>query len=593
MSLVPNSPSKRLKWVRDTYWKKDPIVVSMTYEVARHLFGLETNRALSVYFDGAADAIAGDRLDEAYAVLTEIDRTLEKSVLPRHEYDFLVPWAARELVRLNAAEAKGEVIETDREHAENLLIRKGPAIAQWAKRERKDILKVSLAEALEAVATVEHDARGGIPQGTVVYRFPDGWTVQELAGDVESAKSTGGHRVGLLDQLKVEGDIMQHCVGGYCDAVEEGASRVYSLRDPKGRPHVTMEWQPDVERMNEGGHQHETLAPEEFLQHQMRRRGHFVQIMGKQNEPPAEKYRPYVTKFIRERFDSEPLGLYLAGVPAREIDWQKHGPRLLKDSGLDWNDADLSGADLSKMNLSSMYFVRADFRNADLAGANGSGSDFRHANFGRADVAGFDVRRSNLDRADFHDAMNIAQLDFDNTTTLGLSDEMVAATFGRRWSRERGEMRDVVWDPYARGYVWADEAEFNDEENFEEEPEDEDDEEAGDEEEDGEQLEANPPEQVAIARRIERVLARYMPEKLAADIGNNSAGAVGLDEASTVAYCVETTLRQRIMHPGANVGGPVPPLTERQIADMLSEIDRDPKNRQDYEKLVEFWRQYP
>lgn len=590
MSLVPNSPSKRLKWVRDTYWKKDPIAVSMTYEVARHLFGLETNRALSVYFDGAADAIAGDRLDEAYAVLTEIDRTLEKSVLPRHEYDFLVPWAARELVRLNAAEAKGEVIEADREHAENLLIRKGPAIAQWAKRERKDILKVSLAEALEAVATVEHDARDGIPQGTVVYEFPDGWTVQELRG--ERPTTWPAKHEGLKELLSAEGDIMQHCVGGYCEAIEEGASRVYSLRDPKGRPHVTMEWQPDVERMKEGGHEHEALGSEEFLRHQMRRRGHFIQIMGKQNEPPAEKYRPYVTKFIRERFDSEPLGLYLAGVPAREIDWQKHGPRLLKDSGLDWNDADLRGANLSKMDLSNMYFVRVDFREANLAGANGRGTDFRAANFTHADMAGFDVRHADLRDADFDNAKNIHQLDFDSTTYLGMNDDRMAETFGRKWSHERGEMREVVWDPYARGYVWADEAEFNDEESFEE-PEDEDDEEEDDEEEDGEQLEANPPEQVAIARRIARVLARYMPEKLAADIGNNSAGAVGLDEASTVAYCVEATLRQRIMHPGANVGGPVPPLTERQIADMLSEIDRDPKNRQDYEKLVEFWRQYP
>jgi hypothetical protein len=36
--------------------------------------------------------------------------------------------------------------------------------------------------------------------------------------------------------------------------------------------------------------------------------------------------------------------------------------------------------------------------------------------------------------------------------------------------------------------------------------------------------------------------------------------------------------------------GPVPPLTEAQISAMLREIERDPENRRDYEKLVEFWR---
>jgi len=348
-----------------------------------------------------------------------------------------------------------------------------------------------------------------------------------------------------------------------------------------------MEWQPDMERMREGGHRPEEFGAEEFLLHQIRRRGHFVQIMGKQNEAPAEKYRPYVTKFIRDRFDSEPLGLYLAGVPARDIDWQKHGPRLLKDSGLDWNDADLRGANLSKMDLSSMYFVRVDFREANLAGANGRGTDFRAADFTHADVEGFDVRHADLRDADVENAKNVAQLDFDSTTYLGMNDDRMAETFGRKWSHERGEMREVVWDPYARGYVWADEAEFDEE--SEDEPEEDENSDA-DESEDEDQLEANSGEMTAISRRVAQVLARHMDPMLAADIANNAAGAIGLEAEYTPAFCVESTLRQRIAQPGANLSGPVPPLTETQIAAMLRDIDRDPENRRDYEKLVEFWR---
>lgn len=43
------------------------------------------------------------------------------------------------------------------------------------------------------------------------------------------------------EALKLEGDEMGHCVGGYCDAVEQGGTKIYSLRDPDGRPHFTVE----------------------------------------------------------------------------------------------------------------------------------------------------------------------------------------------------------------------------------------------------------------------------------------------------------------------------------------------------------------
>ena len=49
----------------------------------------------------------------------------------------------------------------------------------------------------------------------------------------------------LEEALKYEGDIMGHCVGGYCPDVESGKSRIYSLRDAKGEPHVTVEVKPN------------------------------------------------------------------------------------------------------------------------------------------------------------------------------------------------------------------------------------------------------------------------------------------------------------------------------------------------------------
>jgi hypothetical protein len=51
-------------------------------------------------------------------------------------------------------------------------------------------------------------------------------------------------RKSLEDALEYEGNLMGHCVGGYCDDVLEGQKRVFSLRDSKGQPHVTVELQP-------------------------------------------------------------------------------------------------------------------------------------------------------------------------------------------------------------------------------------------------------------------------------------------------------------------------------------------------------------
>lgn len=66
----------------------------------------------------------------------------------------------------------------------------------------------------------------------------------------EAFKAAVGNRLpmpgqkALEDALKYEGEVMGHCVGGYCPAVAEGQSKIYSLRDAKGEPHVTIEVRP-------------------------------------------------------------------------------------------------------------------------------------------------------------------------------------------------------------------------------------------------------------------------------------------------------------------------------------------------------------
>ena len=66
--------------------------------------------------------------------------------------------------------------------------------------------------------------------GETVFRWPDGWTVQHLT---------------TAAQLKSEGDIMGHCVGSYSDRVADDETHIFSIRDARGRPHVTVEVQAD------------------------------------------------------------------------------------------------------------------------------------------------------------------------------------------------------------------------------------------------------------------------------------------------------------------------------------------------------------
>jgi hypothetical protein len=92
----------------------------------------------------------------------------------------------------------------------------------------------------------------------------------------------------LEEALKGEGDVMGHCVGGYCDDVRNQSSHIYSLRDPKGEAHVTVEvnpqQNPESARLNQGA------GPQGF---------DISQIKGKGNKKPADQYLPYVQDFVR------------------------------------------------------------------------------------------------------------------------------------------------------------------------------------------------------------------------------------------------------------------------------------------------------
>ena len=93
----------------------------------------------------------------------------------------------------------------------------------------------------------------------------------------------------LEDALKYEGETMGHCVGEYCPDVIEGRSKIFSLRDKKGQPHVTIEVAPGP-RIFDTGTPDGRPGPEEI-----------VQIKGKANRAPNPEYLPAVQDFVRSQ----------------------------------------------------------------------------------------------------------------------------------------------------------------------------------------------------------------------------------------------------------------------------------------------------
>ena len=142
-------------------------------------------------------------------------------------------------------------------------------------------------------------------------------------------------RDALQSALKFEGDTMGHCVGQYCDEVAGGDSNIYSLRDRRGEPHVTIEtkgggfdpdeflslnkdlladpwWENRLKQLHSDDNQY--LSPQgkiQTLMNEMRDSGEtfiqpkpmerIVQIKGKQNEAPVAKYLPAIQDFVRSK----------------------------------------------------------------------------------------------------------------------------------------------------------------------------------------------------------------------------------------------------------------------------------------------------
>jgi 2'-5' RNA ligase len=122
----------------------------------------------------------------------------------------------------------------------------------------------------------------GWEQPEHVLTFPDGWTVDKVTTEHD---------------LKREGELMGHCVGGYCHLVQDGSTEIYSLRKPNGDPSVTIEIQPE-----KGYGQSPPYG--EY---------HVIQVHGKGNTDPKPEYKDKVAQFFKHFQQTNGVDLYWDG----------------------------------------------------------------------------------------------------------------------------------------------------------------------------------------------------------------------------------------------------------------------------------------
>lgn len=221
-------------------------------------------------------------------------------------------YRAAQMQEANLAAQQNPAIKTYKEYPEN-----NPRGLRWVQLRQPEYTPDTLPEGYELRPMTNN-------LGNTYYSLrADG---EELGvGQTPEAAIKSGRRWmeddNLAQALRYEGDTMGHCVGGYCDDVTEGRSNIYSLRDAKGEPHVTIEtaprgrgwlsgdqldeWEPGLfaqyqndlnARATYGGDIHKWLQE---TRPDLANMQDIVQIKGKQNRAPNDDYLPFVQDFVK------------------------------------------------------------------------------------------------------------------------------------------------------------------------------------------------------------------------------------------------------------------------------------------------------
>lgn len=245
-------------------------------------------------------------------------KTVDKMSVPQavEHVDKINAWRASQKAEADAARAANIATVTHKEYPDAGLkwveLKVPELIENFKAPEKYEIRKPTPSSETFAIWDKEknHYVTTGLKSEQAAAKH-----IQDMAG-----------QAALEDALKYEGDMLSHCVGGYCPDVVSGRSRIFSLRDNAGRPHATIEVEPEARigfREGEGpkgdeyyvqqnkyiAGQNEGSIPNNITFAEWWRsqngipepkRGERIsQIKGLKNRKPQDEYMPYVQDFVK------------------------------------------------------------------------------------------------------------------------------------------------------------------------------------------------------------------------------------------------------------------------------------------------------
>jgi uncharacterized protein YidB (DUF937 family) len=223
-------------------------------------------------------------------------------------------WRAAQKAEADMARAMNPATQVVKEYPEQgfkwVELRKPESTGKKATVERSELDELGMGVDDATLREVAEDMawNEGLEEGTRAF---DNFVNDTIRAHNTKTKVDVDESIKILeDALKYEGETMGHCVGGYCPDVVEGRSKIYSLRDKKGQPHVTIEVsprRPTVEQATKIAID-EGLPPKgmetlervaQIMSDPAFSTQDIVQIKGKGNKAPKEDYLPAVQDFVR------------------------------------------------------------------------------------------------------------------------------------------------------------------------------------------------------------------------------------------------------------------------------------------------------
>jgi hypothetical protein len=267
-----------------------------------------------------ADTVGGDRAAIFDAWMREA-RGKETGLHPRdffpdddkvHKNEKLIRWVA-EKISPEAYEVS-ERRKTFEQFLGSCAKLEGalPQIAYWVEKTKPNLFQLSALQAIGLASEMEVEDDFPVPQGEVIYRFPDGWTVQELK---------------TPEQVYAEGEVMQHCMREsadgprFCKQISRGDTRLFSLRNPQGRPGVSIQYDTEKKRFVQIFAKQNVSLGSSLQQLRHEEREDEDGTRRKRHKDPEglwrgiQKYKPYIRRFIIDKFDADASGLVMADAP--------------------------------------------------------------------------------------------------------------------------------------------------------------------------------------------------------------------------------------------------------------------------------------